>query len=63
MAKSKKYLGVYTVEGKRGISFGIGYIHPQTGERVRKILKNVTSEADAFGLRSIEIADAARGGH
>jgi len=59
--KSKKYPGVYTVEGKRGISYGIDYIHPLTGQRVRKILKNATSEAGADKIRSIEIADAARG--
>jgi integrase len=61
MPKSKKYLGVYFMEGKKGISYGIDYIHPQTGQRVRKVLKNVTSEAQAYGIRSIEIADAARG--
>lgn len=59
--KSKKYLGVYTVKGKRGLSYGIDYIHPLTGERVRKILREATSEAEAFGVRSIELADAKRG--
>jgi integrase len=61
MARSKKYPGVYSVKGKKGVSYGIDYIHPQSGERVRKILKNVTSEAEAFEIRSVEIADAARG--
>lgn len=59
--KSKKYPGVYSVEGKKGVSYGIDYIHPMTGQRVRKILKDATSEAQAFECRSIEIADAARG--
>jgi len=59
--KSKKFLGVYAVKGKRGRSYGIDYIHPQTGQRVRKILKGVTSEAQAFEVRSIELADATRG--
>lgn len=60
MAKSKKYLGVYTVTGTKGTSYGIDYAHPKTGQRIRKILKNVTSEAEANTLRAIEIADAAR---
>ena len=59
--KSKKYPGVYTVSGKRSVSYGIDYTNPLTGLRVRKILKGATSEAKAFELRSIEIADAARG--
>jgi len=58
--KSKKHRGVYIVEGKTGISYGIDYIHPQTNQRVRKILKNVTSEEQAAGIRAIEIADAKR---
>lgn len=53
--------GVYMVNGKKGVSYGIGYIHPITGQRVRKILKNATSEAEAELIRSIEIADASRG--
>jgi len=61
MAKSKRYRGVYTVKREDGLSYGIDYIHPQTGQRIRKILKNVNSEADAFELRSIEISDAKRG--
>jgi integrase len=61
MAKSKKYLGVYSIEGRKGTSYGIDYVHPRTGQRVRKILKNATSESEANTLRSIEIADAARG--
>lgn len=59
--KSKKYMGVYTVKGKRGVSYGVDYTHPQTGQRVRKILKDVTSEAQAFEIRTIELADASRG--
>ena len=59
--KSKKYPGVYIVEGKQGVSYGIDYIHPQTGQRVRKILKGVTSVEKASELRAIELADASRG--
>ena len=61
MVKSKKYPGVYTVHGKKGTSYGIDYIHPQTGQRIRGIRKGVTSEAQAFELRAIELADASRG--
>jgi integrase len=64
MAKKKKHKkqpGVFAVKGKKGLSYGIDYIHPATGQRVRKILKNVTSEARAAELRAIEIGDAARG--
>lgn len=61
MAKSKKFNGVYTVEGKKGTSYGIDYIHPQTNQRVRKILKNVSSMEKAAEIRAIEIADAKRG--
>ncbi|WP_319404787.1 site-specific integrase [uncultured Desulfosarcina sp.] len=61
MAKRKKYNGIFTVKGKNGISYGIDYVHPQTGQRIRKILKGCTNEADAFEKRSIELADAARG--
>ena len=59
--KSKKYHGVYRRDGKTGVSFGIDYTHPQTGARVRKMLKDATSEQAAFEARSIEIADAKRG--
>jgi len=59
--KIKKYIGVYTVEGKKGTSYGIDHIHPQTGQRVRKILKNVTSMEKAAEIRAIELADASRG--
>jgi len=58
--KSKKHRGVYIVEGKTRTSYGIDYIHPQTNQRVRKILKNATSEEQAAGIRAIEIADAKR---
>jgi hypothetical protein len=61
MAKSKKYPGVYSIKGKKGMSYGIDYTHPQTGVRIRGIRKGATSEAQAFELRSIEIADARRG--
>ncbi len=61
MAKSKRYHGVYVVQGKHKTSYGIDYIHHGTGERVKKILKNAKSETEAFELRSIEIADAKRG--
>ena len=59
--KSKKYPGVYRVEGKKGTSFGISYTHPQSGARIRKIVKDATSEQDAFDALNIEIADAKRG--
>ena len=61
MAKSKKYPGVYTTKGKKGVSYGIDYIHPQTNQRVRKVLKNATSMEQAAEIRAIEIADAKRG--
>lgn len=61
MSKRKKYNGVYSVKGKNGISYGIDYVHPQTGQRIRKMLKGCTSEADASEKRAIEVADAARG--
>jgi len=61
----KKYLegyrGVFKSEGETGVSFGIDYIHPLTGQRIRKILKNATNEAEAFEMRSVEILDAKRG--
>ena len=63
--KIRKYLegyrGIFRSEGKTGVSFGIDYVHPITGRRVRKTLKDVTSATDAFEIRSIEIADARRG--
>ena len=59
--KSKKFPGVYSVKGKKGVSYGVDYIHPQTNERVRKILKGVTSMEKAAEIRSIELADASRG--
>jgi len=59
--KSKKYTGVYSIEGKTGISYGIDYVHPQSGRRIRKVIKKCTSEKAAFEARSIEIADAKRG--
>jgi integrase len=61
MAKSRKHHGVYSIEGKRGVSYGIDYIHPQTLQRVKKILKGVSAEAKAAEIRAIELADAARG--
>jgi len=59
--RKKKFFGVYKVMGKKSVSFGIDYIHPQTGERVRKILKGCKSESEAFDIRGIELADAERG--
>jgi integrase len=59
--KQKRQPGVFSVKGKKGVSYGIDYIHPQTLQRIRKILKNVTTEAKAGEIRAIEIADAARG--
>lgn len=61
MKKSKKYPGIYSVQGKTGTSYGIDYVHPSTGQRVRRIIQGATSEASAFELRNVEIADAARG--
>lgn len=52
---------MYTIEGKRCISYGIDYVHPQTGQRIKKILKGVSSMEKAFELRNIELADASRG--
>jgi len=59
--KGKRYGGVYSVEGKNGISYGIDYVHPQTGKRVKKIIKGCSSEQEAAEIRSVEVADAARG--
>jgi len=59
--KNNPHRGIYTRKGKLGLSYGIDYIHPLTGQRVKKILKKVTSVEQALKLRSIEIADAARG--
>lgn len=61
MVASKKYPGVYRVDGKGGVSYGISYTHPQTGQRIRKIVKSATSESQAADARAIEIADAKRG--
>jgi len=63
MAKKKvTHRGVYTVKRKDGsLSYGIDYVDPSSGRRVRKILKNVNSIDEAYKLRSIEIADLARG--
>ena len=41
MAKSIRYRGVYSIKGKEGVSYGIDYIHPETGQRIRKVLKNI----------------------
>jgi integrase len=59
--RSKKYRGVFRIEGKRGTSYGIDYVNPQTGQRIRKVIKGAKSETAAFEARSIEIADAKRG--
>ena len=61
MRKRRKYTGVYVVEGKKRLRYGIDYIHPGSGHRVRKILTHVESEENASTMRAIEIADAARG--
>ena len=53
--------GVYTRTYGDTVSYGIDYIHPITGQRIRKILKGVTSQEEAATLRTIEIADANRG--
>jgi len=60
--KNAKHKGIYTVKRKDGtMSYGIDYVDPLTGQRVRKILKGATSLEEARTLRSIEIADRARG--
>lgn len=59
--RSKKYTGVFRIDGKRGTSYGIDYVNPATGQRVRRVIKGAKSEARAFEARSIEIADAKRG--
>lgn len=59
--RSNKYAGVFVVEGKLKTSYGIDYVNPQNGQRVRKVLKGCGSEAAAAELRAVEIADAARG--
>lgn len=59
--KSQKHEGVYKIFGKKSISYGINYTHPQTGQRIRKVLPAATSEAQAYEIRCIEIADAKRG--
>jgi integrase len=61
LKKSKKHYGVYQVKGISGISYGIDYVHPANGQRVRKIIKGCTSEQMAVKIRSIEIADLSRG--
>ena len=55
--KNKLHRGVFTRKRKSGMSYGIDYIHPQTGQRVRRILKRVKSEAEALKYRAIELAD------
>jgi integrase len=59
--KRRRYNGVFSVKGKLRTSYGIDYTHPQTGQRIRKIIKGCQSESQAAGIRSLEIADAARG--
>lgn len=58
---SKKYPGVYTVEGVKGKSYGITYYHPASHKRVQKIIRGCKTEKEADDFRSIEIADASRG--
>jgi len=60
--KKNQHKGVYKRKyPSGGISYGIDYIHPITGQRIKKILKGVTSETDALKLRNIELTDAERG--
>ena len=59
--KSKRHHGVFSVEGKIKTSYGIDYVNPQSGQRIRKVLKNCQTEAEAAEIRAVEIADAARG--
>ena len=59
--KRSRYNGVFAVKGKLRTSYGIDYVHPQTGQWVRKIIKGCQSESQAAGIRSLEIGDAARG--
>jgi integrase len=58
--KNNTHRGVFQRQMKGGIRYGIDYIHPMTGQRVRKIV-DVGTEADALNLRGIELADARRG--
>jgi len=59
--KNNKCRGVYTRKTKTGLSYGIDYINPLTGQRVRKILEGVKDEDEALNLKNIELADAQRG--
>jgi hypothetical protein len=59
--KSKRHPGVFTIMGKKKPSYRIDYVHPQTGQRIQKVLKDCPSAAAAFEIRAVEIADAARG--
>lgn len=56
----KKLTGVYKVVCKSGVRYGIDYYHPVTGQRIKKIIKGATSEAEAEQIRGIELADARR---
>ncbi|ACL05859.1 integrase family protein [Desulfatibacillum aliphaticivorans] len=58
--KSARYRGVYRVQGKTGVSYGIDYVHPATGQRIQKIVKTASSESEAFDIRCVELADAKR---
>jgi len=53
--------GVFVRKGKAGESYGIDYVHPLTGQRVRKIVKDATSLEEAVTAREIELTDARRG--
>jgi len=57
---NRKYEGIYVVEGRTGPRYGIDYIHPGTGRRIRKIIKAAESEEDALKFRTLEMADALR---
>ena len=55
MPKSKKYTGVYRYQGKKGVTYGIDYIHPFTFERVRKIVKASTEAEAGAASRAVEL--------
>lgn len=58
--EDKKFPGVYRVVNKKGVRYGIDYYDPITGQRVKKILKGVTSVEEAVKRRFIELADLER---
>jgi integrase len=58
--KNNRYRGVYVRKYPSGrVAYGIDFINPETGQRVKKILKGVKSESEALKLRNIEFTDVA----